>query len=89
VDFANKRSLSCRTKFLGAMGENTCRRAFFFNGVPTTENHADFATVQRKLDETIAKLRAVNDPNLRRELLRDLIRLGMRRHLIYHRDRWL
>jgi hypothetical protein len=43
--------------------------------VPATSNNTEFAKVQSKLDETLAKLKTVNDPNLRRELLREMRQL--------------
>ena len=33
---------------------------------------SEFAEVQRKLDELVAKLKATQDPNLRRELLKEM-----------------
>ena len=55
-----------------------------FDTVPpvhATGNSSAFTEVQRKLDETIAKLKMVNDPNLRRELLREM------RHLVADAER--
>jgi len=53
-----------------------------FDTVPPVHgNSSAFTEVQRKLDETIAKLKMVNDPNLRRELLREM------RHLVVDAER--
>jgi hypothetical protein len=43
--------------------------------VPDTENRPEFPEVQRELDEIITKLKATNDPNLRRELLKQMGKL--------------
>jgi hypothetical protein len=47
----------------------------YITNVPDTENHPDFPEVQRKLDETITSLKTTNDPNLRRELLKQMGKL--------------
>jgi hypothetical protein len=40
--------------------------------MPEAENRSQFSEVQRKLDETISKLKATNDLSLRRELLKEM-----------------
>jgi len=40
-----------------------------------TEMPRDFTALQRKIEETVEKLKATQDPFLRREVLRELRRL--------------
>jgi hypothetical protein len=40
-----------------------------------TEMPRDFTALQRKIEETVEKLKATKDPFLRREVLRELRRL--------------
>jgi hypothetical protein len=62
-------SKNCRTSTLQAQ---LTLGLFCFGRYNVGVSKPEFAEVQRKLDEALAKLKATQDPNLRRELLKEM-----------------